>query len=241
MSRRSGGPGPTHFGGPGIEEYASFRIGPLKHRRLREPPRPSVRLEDTTFQSPWRLLGSHLRGMKLLRFPRPVAVLSQVPKCEAPGAPTFIDWSHFSRHLVHPPIMAVCGSNFASGYQCPATAQRLLHVSRSSLFSKLPGIGRSFPAFAERMRMYPFEHQPGRMNGIHLNMKKTMLIVAGLLLSVGMMASAAPVSQDGPPPPAGPPSQVGPPPQPPPPPPPPPIHRHRHRNHRLPPPPPPPM
>jgi hypothetical protein len=103
-------------------------------------------------------------------------------------------------------------------------------------------LGRSFPAFAERMRMYSFAHQPGRMNGIHLNMKKTILIVAGLLLSVGMMASAAPVSQDGPPPPAGPPPQVGPPPQPPPPPPPPPppMHRHRHHHHRQSPPPPPP-
>ena len=30
-------------------------------------------------------------------------VLSQVPKCEAPGAPRFSGCDHFSRHLGHPP------------------------------------------------------------------------------------------------------------------------------------------
>jgi len=41
--------------------------------------------------------------MKLLNFSRPRSVLSQVPKCEAPGAPIFIGCSHFPRHLGHPP------------------------------------------------------------------------------------------------------------------------------------------
>jgi len=120
---------------------------------------------------------------------------------------------------------------------------------RPSVCSMSPGVsysrscralGRSFPAFAERMRMYPFAHRPERMNGIHLNMKKAILIVAGLLLSVGMMASAAPVSQDGPPPLAGTLAQVDPPQQPQPPPPPPPKHRHRHHRQSPTPPPPPP-
>jgi outer membrane biosynthesis protein TonB len=120
---------------------------------------------------------------------------------------------------------------------------------RPSVCSMSPGVSysrscralaRSFPAFAERMRMYPFAHQPERMNGIRLNMKKTILIVAGLLLSVGMMASAAPVSQDGPPPPASPPPKVVQPPQPPPPQPPPPKHRHHHHRQSPPPSPPPP-
>ncbi len=33
----------------------------------------------------------------------PRSVLSQVPKCEAPGAPRFSGCDHFSRHLGHPP------------------------------------------------------------------------------------------------------------------------------------------
>jgi hypothetical protein len=31
------------------------------------------------------------------------SVLSQVPKCEAPGAPIFSGCAHFSRHRGHPP------------------------------------------------------------------------------------------------------------------------------------------
>ena len=51
--------------------------------------------------------GNNLRGMKLLSFPKPRSVLSQVPKCKAPGAPIFSGCSHFSRHLGHPPVLPV--------------------------------------------------------------------------------------------------------------------------------------
>ena len=48
--------------------------------------------------------------MKLLNFSRPRSVLSQVPKCEAPGAPIFIGCSHFPRHLGHPSLLVVLTS-----------------------------------------------------------------------------------------------------------------------------------
>ena len=41
--------------------------------------------------------------LKLLSLPTQKSVLSQVPNCEAPGAPIFCGCSHFSRHLGHPP------------------------------------------------------------------------------------------------------------------------------------------
>jgi len=61
--------------------------------------------------------------------------------------------------------------------------------------------------------------------GMKKSMKKIVLFVAGLLLSIGIVAQAAPISQDGPPPP---------------PPPPPPVHHHHHHHHHHQPPPPPP-
>jgi hypothetical protein len=67
---------------------------------LQEEARTALSLK--TIESLPKKLGTCPKATSPAPTPR-ASVLSQVPKSEAPGPPIFIGYSHFSRHLGHPP------------------------------------------------------------------------------------------------------------------------------------------
>jgi transcriptional regulator with XRE-family HTH domain len=76
-------------------------IGQMQISRLEKRKDPRLSTMARTVAA----MGGHLT--MIATFPDqeselPRSVLSQVPKCEAPGAPIFSGCAHFSRHLGHP-------------------------------------------------------------------------------------------------------------------------------------------
>src|ERR1035441_6016235 len=78
-------------------------LEPLIATERKEVKAPRVFVSDESARHRWKAYNESLQMSRKSRTGLPRSVLSQVPKCEAPGAPIFSGCAHFSRHLGHPP------------------------------------------------------------------------------------------------------------------------------------------
>ena len=90
-----------------LEKIARLRraqiLGPVIATEGEEVKAPRVFVSDESARHRWKAYNESLQMSRKSRTGLPRFVLSQVPKCEAPGAPIFSGCIHFSRHLGHPP------------------------------------------------------------------------------------------------------------------------------------------
>jgi len=77
--------------------------------------------------------------MRLLSFLKPASGLSQIPKCEAPGATIFRGNPRCSRHLGHPPRDGDRWDTEIPGAGCPLKYSKLAPASRGRRVSGLAG------------------------------------------------------------------------------------------------------
>jgi len=90
-----------------LEKIARLRCSQMlkavKATESEEVKAPRVFVSDESARHRWKAYNESQQMSSKSKTGLPRSVLSQVPKSEAPGAPSFSGCAHFSRHLGHPP------------------------------------------------------------------------------------------------------------------------------------------
>jgi len=94
-----------------------------------------VFVSDESARHRWIAYNESLQMSRKSRTGLPRSVLSQVPKCEAPGAPSFSGCPHLSGHLRHPPPGFCARSSFCREF--PVSNPPETRINRAGGFSSI--------------------------------------------------------------------------------------------------------